>query len=138
MKPAGVLLDTCAVLFIAEEVKLRPEAHTAIQLAASEGKLYVSPVSALEIGRLVALGKIALKADTLNFFLAFLNLTAATLCQMGPDILVGSSFLPGTLHRDPMDRILIATARQQDIAVATRDRAILAYAEQGHVRAIAC
>lgn len=55
-----------------------------------------------------------------------------------PDIAIDSAQLPGDLHRDPGDRLLIATARHLAIPIVTRDRLILAYAEQGHVRAIAC
>ena len=46
--------------------------------------------------------------------------------------------LPDLAHRDPADRMLIATARRRDLILITRDRAILDYAAAGHVRAIAC
>ena len=46
---------------------------------------------------------------------------------------VDSSFLPTPLHNDPADRILIATAREHDLTIITRDRAILAYGAAGHV-----
>ena len=46
--------------------------------------------------------------------------------------------LPDLAHRDPADRMLIATARAHDLTLITRDRAILAYAALGHVRAIEC
>jgi predicted nucleic acid-binding protein len=36
------------------------------------------------------------------------------------------------------DRVIIATAREHGYRIMTRDRKILGYAEQGHVRAIAC
>ena len=55
-----------------------------------------------------------------------------------PEVLIESSFLPGVLHRDPADRILIATARRFDLTLVTRDHTILDYAQEGHVRAIAC
>ena len=44
--------------------------------------------------------------------------------------------LPGDVHGDPCDRIMIATARSLVCPLITTDRAILAYAAQGHVRAI--
>jgi PIN domain nuclease of toxin-antitoxin system len=46
--------------------------------------------------------------------------------------------LPGRLHDDPIDRILVATARREGLTLITRDRAILDYAAQGHVRALPC
>jgi PIN domain nuclease of toxin-antitoxin system len=57
---------------------------------------------------------------------------------LSPEVLIESSFLPGDLHRDPADRILIATARRSDLTLVTRDQTILRYAREGHVRAIAC
>jgi PIN domain nuclease of toxin-antitoxin system len=37
-----------------------------------------------------------------------------------------------------MDRILIATARELAATLVTRDRAIIAYGEQGNVRVVVC
>jgi PIN domain nuclease of toxin-antitoxin system len=44
--------------------------------------------------------------------------------------------LPGELHS--VDRVLVATARIEGLTLVTRDRAILEYAAQGHVRALPC
>lgn len=60
------------------------------------------------------------------------------LAPLDQSILIESSFLPGDIHSDPADRIIIATARANDFTVVTRDSAILDYARQGYVRAIAC
>jgi PIN domain nuclease of toxin-antitoxin system len=57
---------------------------------------------------------------------------------MSTDLLIASSFLPGKPPRDPFDRIIIATARNYDCILLTRDRALLEYGEQGHVRVMAC
>jgi PIN domain nuclease of toxin-antitoxin system len=61
-----------------------------------------------------------------------------TLCELTPDVLLGSWFLPGKLNRDPADRIIAATAREYGFTVITRDRALLDYAAQGHLAAIEC
>jgi PIN domain nuclease of toxin-antitoxin system len=44
--------------------------------------------------------------------------------------------LPGDFHNDPADRIIVATARHHEAPLLTVDRAILAYAEKGHLQAI--
>ena len=51
---------------------------------------------------------------------------------------VASGCLPGDLHDDPGDRLLAATARDLGAALVTRDARLLAYAEQGHMQALAC
>ncbi len=49
-----------------------------------------------------------------------------------------ASFLPGLLHGDAADRILVTMAREHDLTIITRDRAILAYGAAGHVKVLAC
>ena len=49
---------------------------------------------------------------------------------------VESVLLPGEIHGDPADRMLVATARLNGWQLATRDRQILAYGEAGHVDAV--
>ena len=60
------------------------------------------------------------------------------LAELSPDILIAASFLPGKPPNDPMDRILIATARELAATLVTRDRAVIAYGEQGNVSVLAC
>jgi PIN domain nuclease of toxin-antitoxin system len=57
---------------------------------------------------------------------------------LSADILVASVTLPNGPPSDPADRILIATARACSLVLLTRDRSILRYGDDGHVRTIAC
>ncbi len=138
MSARRLLLDTCAILFIAEDTTVLAEAKEAINLAAMDSELFVSPISAWEIGQLAAHGRLALRTDALAYFKSFIAHTGCNLCDLDLDILVKSSFLPGQIHKDPVDRVLIETARQNDCTLVTRDRAILAYGEEGHVKILAC
>ena len=51
---------------------------------------------------------------------------------------IEASYLPGKFHGDPIDRMLVATARVKNLTLATRDEKILAYSEQGYLNALAC
>ena len=53
-----------------------------------------------------------------------------------PEVAAAAGQLPGSIHGDPADRIIVATARAYRCAVLTTDRKILAYAKAGHVQAI--
>ena len=53
-----------------------------------------------------------------------------------PAIAIESTRLPGEPHRDPADRMLMATARLTGAALVTCDTRMLAYANPGHVRVI--
>ncbi len=134
----GLLLDTCAIIFSSENQHLSPEVAAQIENAGALGMLFVSPISSWELGRSVSHRRLALATDPLNFFLQFIEVTSARLCSMGPEYLVASSFLPGPVHKDPFDRILIETARRENLWLVTSDRAILAYGRQGHVKTLAC
>jgi PIN domain nuclease of toxin-antitoxin system len=134
-----LLLDTCAIIWIALNEPIRPEAVAAMEAAlAANEKVRVSPISAWELGLLSARGRLAAARSPLSIFSEVIATAGVRVEALSPEVLIESSFLPGLLHRDPADRILIATARTLDLTLMTRDRTILDYAREGHVRALAC
>lgn len=129
-----LLLDTCAVLWIAQGADMTPASRTAI----AGRKLNISPISAWEIANLVRKGRIASTVPVANWFHQTVDKMAADLPPLSIEILTGSCSLPGSPPDDPADRIIIATARQADMTVMTRDRKILEYSRAGHVRTLVC
>jgi PIN domain nuclease of toxin-antitoxin system len=134
----SLLLDTCTIIFITRDSGISETTAKKIDEASNSGNLFLSPISSWEIGRGVSGRRLAIAGDPLRFFLDFMNGSSAKLCDMGPSTLVSSSFLPGKIHKDPFDRILIETARQNNLTLVTSDRAILAYGAEGHVKTLAC
>ena len=57
------------------------------------------------------------------------------LLPLTPRILIDSTRLPGDLHRDSADRMLVATARELGLTLVTRDKLLLAYAHKGYLNA---
>jgi PIN domain nuclease of toxin-antitoxin system len=134
----SILLDTCALIWVLQDQGLGAGAEEAFRTAeASGGTIFVSPISAWELGLLVAKERIALPSPPNVWFAKILE-QGVRLAPLTPDILVESSFLPGDLHNDPADRILAATARAHNLHLMTRDRPLLSYARAGHLQAIAC
>jgi PIN domain nuclease of toxin-antitoxin system len=133
-----ILLDTCVLIFAAEDKPLLEAATQAIEAANKTETIYVSPITAWEIGNLVSLNRLRSFSDPAAYFREFLTKSGTKLCSLDHDLLVASSFLPGPIHRDPMDRIIIETARRNNLTLITRDRAILAYGAEGHVKTLAC
>lgn len=134
-----LLLDTCAIIWIALNEPIRPEARIAINNAAAfDEKVRVSPISAWELGLLSAKGRLAAAKSPTSIFGEVIATPGIKVEALSPELLIESSFLPGSLHGDPADRILIATARAFDLTLVTRDQSILDYARAGHVRALAC
>lgn len=131
---SDLLLDTCAVLWLAKGTDLTPQARAAI----ADRNLHVSPISAWEIANLVRKSRIALTLPVATWFRQAVGKMKAAMPQLSVEILTGSCGLPGTPPSDPADRIIIATAREGDLVVVTRDEQILAYSRAGYVRTLAC
>jgi PIN domain nuclease of toxin-antitoxin system len=137
--PESVLLDTCAVLWLMSGEPLSDASLAAIRAARSGNMgVYVSPFTAWEIGRLVSKKKLQLTLAPEVWFEKLLALPGVRLAPLTPPILLASTALPGTPPSDPTDRIVAATARLQGYIVVTRDRKLLDYAREGHLRALAC
>ena len=56
-----------------------------------------------------------------------LTSSGVRLIGLTPQIAIESANLPGDLHRDPADQIIVATARVLDCSLLTRDERILKY-----------
>ena len=136
---AVCLLDTCAVIWIANGDPLREPAASVLREAHADGStLAVSPMTAWEVAMLAAKGKIALSLDPEVWFDRFLGLPRLALADLPPAVLIASCALPGAPPADPVDRILAATARTFGYTLVTRDRHLLAYGEEGHLRVMGC
>ena len=135
-----VLLDTCAIIWMVQEEPMAPAALSAIRRAAATGSLAVSPVSAWEVGLLATRRRqpLTFRPTPLTWIGRLLARPGIRAVPLPHDVAVGAALLPGELHGDPADRLLIATARDLGVPIVTRDRRILDYAEQGHVDVIAC
>jgi PIN domain nuclease of toxin-antitoxin system len=135
----GLLLDTCVVIWISRNERISKEALDAINYAEEDGReLFVSAVSAWELGMLLARQRVTETRSAKDWYDSFRTEAKANELAVTVDIFIASCSLPHLEHKDPIDRILIATAREHDLTIITRDRAILAYGAAGHVRTLAC
>jgi PIN domain nuclease of toxin-antitoxin system len=134
-----LLLDTCALIFITMNEPESGKVKAAMRQAYEGGEaVYVSPISAWEIGLLVSTARLNLSLPPNRWFDSVMQKPGIALADLSTDILIAASFLPDMPVRDPADRILVATAREYDFTLVTRDRKLLAYADKGHIQALAC
>ncbi|HLZ74232.1 type II toxin-antitoxin system VapC family toxin [Phenylobacterium sp.] len=131
-----ILLDTCALIWFANNDILSRAAEDALVAADASG-VAVSPISAWEIGMLVAKGRLRMTSSPMDWFQRVIDLGVA-LAPLPPAILIASSSLPSDRLRDPADRIIAATARALNYRLMTRDKPLLDFAADGHMTAIAC
>jgi PIN domain nuclease of toxin-antitoxin system len=118
--------------------KLSPSTLQKIRTAAGKGQIYISAISVWEVATLEARGRLTLSMNCRTWVDRALAAPGVQFAELTPDIAVDSTRLPGNLHGDPADRILVATARSLNSTLVTRDELILTYAKKGHVRVIAC
>jgi PIN domain nuclease of toxin-antitoxin system len=145
MNPSApaVLLDTCAVIWLANGSPLHQHAEASIVRAGLSGGIFVSPASAWEIGLLAKPRpsrdrSLQFEPDPKTWFARFSSGPGIRLADLTPTIAIDASWLPGNLRGDPGDRLIIATARHLRIPIVTRDSKIIAYAAAGHIEVIAC
>lgn len=146
MSPA-VLLDTCAVIWLANGDPMAAGALAAIRYAGTHDGIFVSPISAWEIGMLARprTGRVAalrFMPDPRTWFARFVTGPGIRTAPFDPDIAIAASFLPDgdgvSFHGDPADRLIAATARHLGMPLVTRDRRLIDYAASGGLAAVAC
>lgn len=92
-----------------------------------EGNILVSSISTLEIYRLVKNGKLQLINDVDSWLEKIENLSAVRFIPVDNRIAAKSVNLPDFSHKDPADRIIIATAQIMGATLITSDKKILSY-----------
>ncbi len=132
-----VLLDTHVLVWLlAGNPRLGKEARRLIREAAQADLLHLSAISPWEIAVLVQKGRLLLEQDVGEWIAAALALPGIRLEPLSPAIAVASTRLPGSLHADPADRIITATARHLGTALITADGLLLQYGAAGHLKAV--
>ncbi len=126
----SVLLDTHVWIW-SQECPEKLGQKAAERLTDAVTTLQVSTISTLEIARLVAQGFIELEGELRSWVNDTLEALRCSTIEVSHDIALGAYGLPGDFHKDPADRILVATARRYDLTLLTADEKIIAYR---HVR----
>lgn len=91
--------------------------------------ILISPMTFWEISMLSQKGRISLEMDCFDWVEQALCDPGFQLAPLTPQIAVRGSQLPGTLHGDPVDRMLVATAFENHAVLVTCDEKILEYGE---------
>ena len=128
--PDSLLLDTHIwINYLNASPLLRPDLVRRIEAARSSGSVYVSVISVWEIAQLVRLNRLALNTNVTDWVENAFTLPGVQLLPFTSQIAIESVNLAGPIHKDPADRILVASARVERLTLVTRDRDILIYAK---------
>ena len=126
------LLDTHAwVWWVTEDPRLPNTTQRTIERAATTDGLWLSLISVWEVAKKVEKGQLVLDRPVDDWLDAATTRPGLQLAELSPLVLLESCRLPQPFHGDPADQIIVATARDRDTVVVTKDRKIIDYV---HVR----
>jgi PIN domain nuclease of toxin-antitoxin system len=122
------LLDTHAWIWwhVAPE-RLSASAAAIIDAPDADDELLLSAISPWEFSKLLEKGRLAVSTDPEAWIEKALTLPGLGLVPLTPRIAYRSTVLPQPFHRDPGDQILVATARDLDAVLITKDERLREY-----------
>ncbi len=123
-----IVLDTHALVWWATgSDELSDPARAAIDRELQDGQIIVSAISAWEVAMLVERERLVLAMDVDTWLATIADIDAISFVPVDTEIATKS------VHKDPADRMIVATARKLAVPLVTRDEKIRAYS---HVKTI--
>lgn len=131
-----VLLDTHVWFWWVEgDKRIGRTSRNAIADAERRDGIRISAASVFEIASLHTHGRLRLRWSPERWITEALDVTRARIGELTAAIALDAGLIPRTTLPDPVDRLLVATARGFDLTIVTADLRILDYATANHVRA---
>ena len=124
-----IVLDTHILIWwiTGDLTKLSENATFAINQELAGGEIIISSITAWEVAMLVAKDRIVISMDLDEWLSTIAQIEAVKFYAVENDIAVKSANLPGEFHKDPADRMIVATARKLGCSLVTADEKILNY-----------
>ena len=120
------LLDThVLVWWLSEDPQLSVGQREAIASANEQSPLLVADISLWEVATLFSLDRLQLQVPLRAWLEMAVAPPLVRRCGLSPAIAAELAMLPDSFHRDPADRILVATARVLGATLLTQDRRII-------------
>jgi PIN domain nuclease of toxin-antitoxin system len=121
-----VLLDTHVWIWlsIGEVSSLSATAQQAI----ADRSRWISAISCWELAKLVERRRLGFTIPTLSWIHRSLNENEIRVAELTPEIALESTELQG-FHRDPADRLIVATSRVLGMPLVTTDQRIIQFGE---------
>ena len=120
-----ILLDTCTLLWMVGNED-RISTRAAGLIGENADRLYYSAMSGFEIGVKYATGRLQLPLAPFDWLQRAMEHHGITEIPVTMELALKACLLP-PIHRDPCDRIIIATAQVMGCSIATPDPLIRSY-----------
>ncbi len=123
----SLLLDThILVWWLSDRDRLSRRQRGAVETASETSPLLVSDITLWEVAMLHGLGRLRFSIPLREWLERAVAPPLVRRVGVSPAIAAELADLPETFHRDPADRILVATARLLGATLVTQDRRIVA------------
>lgn len=124
-----IAIDTHVLVWLANGARqmISKKAMKRISEELVNGQIWVSAISAWEIAMLVERERLVLSIDVESWLQKVGEINAIRFQPVTNKIALESVRLPGEFHKDPADRMIVATARTMGLALVTADEKIQAY-----------
>ena len=123
-----ILLDTHVWFWWVETPSALPASlQAAIETAETEAGIIVSVASVWELALKTAAGRLHLSTDVTSWVGQASEYPGVVVENISAPDTIASTRLPGPLHKDPFDRLLIALARRLGVPLATVDQKLIDY-----------
>jgi PIN domain nuclease of toxin-antitoxin system len=124
-----VLIDTHVWIWAAADTprRLGPKTRRLLARGTAAASLHVSAASAFEIAALHTAGRLKLNQPADRWIREAIERGRLRVLDVTTAIASDAGAVPADRLADPIDRLLVATARDWDIPLLTRDQAILEY-----------
>lgn len=131
-----LLLDTHVWLWWENGTPGRISAEARREIAHAEGRsgLWIASMSLWEVAMLASRGRVDVEPDALTWMRRSLEDPSRAVVPMTPEITVLSTRLPDPPVADPIDLILLATARVENMTLVTADRKLIDYGKRNYIK----
>ena len=124
-----LVIDTHILIwFVNTSSELSELAQSTIENAIASGEeIIISSISTWEIAMLIEKSRLTLSMDLENWLGHVQKVDCFRFMPIDNEIAYKSATLPGNFHKDPADRMIVATARKLAVPLITADKKIRQY-----------
>ena len=129
-----IVIDTHTLIWwVSGDKSLSEAANKIINKTLIDSEIIISTISAWEISMLIEKGRLILGMDIESWLKEVAAIEGVRFMPVDNEIVIKSTKLPGEFHKDPADRIIVATARKLAVPLVTADEKLIDYQ---HVKTI--